>query len=113
MGRGPAPVRAFRDLEGPLRIADVPAYVRSLGFATDRLPSKTFQGTPMRHRGAHVGNFYLVDKAGGAEFTDEDEELLVLFASQAAAAIVNARIEKDVPPGKRWSSTIRRTGLDM
>ena len=92
---GPRLFEHFRDLEGPLRIADVPVYVQALGFATDRLPSKTFQGTPMRHRGAHVGNFYLVDKAGGAEFTDEDEELLVLFASQAAAAIVNARIYRD------------------
>ena len=45
----------------------------------------------MRRRGVHVGNFYLVEKAGGAEFTDEDEEVLVLFAAQAATAIANAR----------------------
>ena len=83
--------KPFRDLEGPLRIADVPAYVQALGFPTDRLPSKTFQGTPMRHRGVHVGNFYLVEKEGGEPFTDEDEEILVLFASQAATAIANAR----------------------
>ena len=70
---------------------DVPAYVRSLGFSPDRLPSKTFQSTPMRHRGVHVGNFYLVEKEGGEAFTDEDEEVLVLFASQAATAIANAR----------------------
>ena len=77
---------------GPLRIPDVPAYVRALGFSPDdRLPSKTFQGTPMRHRGVHVGNFYLVEKAGGEAFTDEDEEILVLFAAQAATAIANAR----------------------
>ena len=71
--------------------SDVPAYVRSLGFASDRLPSKTFQGTPMRHRGVHVGNFDLVEKEGAEAFTDEDEEILVLFASQAATAIANAR----------------------
>ena len=88
---GPRLFEHFRDLEGPLRIADVPAYVRALGFATDRLPSKTFQGMPMRHRGVHVGNFYLVEKAGGAAFTDEDEQILVLFAAQAATAIANAR----------------------
>ena len=70
----------------------MPAYVRALGFSPDdRLPSKTFQGTPMRHRGVHVGNFYLVEKAGGEAFTDEDEEILVLFAAQAATAIANAR----------------------
>ena len=58
---------------------DVSAYVRSLGFSSDRLPSKTFQGMPMRHLGVHVGNFYLVEKEGGEAFTDEDEEILVLF----------------------------------
>ena len=89
---GPRLFEFFRDLPGPLRIPDVPAYVRSLGFSPDdRLPSKTFQGTPMRHRGVHVGNFYLVEKAGGEAFTDEDEEVLVLFAAQAATAIANAR----------------------
>ena len=88
---GPRLFEYFRDLPGPLRLADVPDYVRSLGFSTERLPSKTFQGTPMRHRGVHVGNFYLVEKEGGEAFTDEDEEVLVLFASQAATAIANAR----------------------
>ena len=88
---GPRLFEFFRDLPGPLRIPDVPAHVRSLGFSPDRLPSKTFQGTPMRHRGVHVGNFYLVEKAGGEAFTDEDEEVLVLFAAQAATAIANAR----------------------
>ena len=88
---GPRLFEHFRDLPGPVRIADVPAYVQELGFPTDRLPSKTFQGTPMRHRGVHVGNFYLVEKEGGDAFTDQDEEILVLFASQAATAIANAR----------------------
>ena len=88
---GPRLFEHFRDLEGPLRIDDVPGYVSGLGFSPERLPWGTFQGTPMRHGGAHVGNFYLVEKAGGAAFTEQDEELLVLFASQAATAIANAR----------------------
>ena len=88
---GPRLFEHFRDLTGVLRLPDARAYVRSLGFASDRLSSGTFLGTPMRHRGLHVGNFYLVEKEGGAEFTSEDEEILVLFASQAATAIANAR----------------------
>ena len=87
---GPALFEHFRDLNGPLRIADVPAYVRNLGFVSDRLPSRTFLGLPMRHHGHHVGNFYLVEKESGDAFTDDDEEILVLFASQAAVAIANA-----------------------
>ena len=48
----------------------------------------------MRHRGADVGNFFLADKTDGEEFTDEDEEVLMLFASQAAA-IANARTHRN------------------
>ncbi len=94
---GPNLFEVFRDLRGPLRIADVQAYIRSLGFSTFFMPatSKTFQGTPMRHRGEHVGNFYLVEKEGGDVFTDEDEEVLLLFAAQAAAAIAHARAYRD------------------
>ena len=91
---GPRLFEHFRDLPGALSLSDVPAYVRSLGFSSDRLPYKTFQGTPMRHRGVHVGNFYLCDKEGEQEFTNEDEEVLVLFASQAATAIANARTHR-------------------
>ena len=84
----------FRDLPGAVRIPDVPAYVHSLGFSSDRLPSRSFQGTPMRHRGEQVGNFCLVEKEGGGEFTVEDEEVLILFAAQAAMAIANARTHR-------------------
>ena len=82
---------ALRDLPSPLRVADMPAYVRALGFSADGVIVNTFQGTPMRHRDVQIGNFFLGEKEGGRQFTDEDEELLVLFASQAAAAIANAR----------------------
>ena len=84
----------LRGLDGPLRLADVGAYVRSLGLAPGLFPCRTFQGTPMRHRGLDVGNFFLADKEGGGEFTEEDEELLVLFAAQAAIAIANARAHR-------------------
>ena len=51
--------------------------------------------SPMRHRDVHVGTFFLGEKDGGQEFTSEDEELVRLFASQAAAAIANARAYRD------------------
>ena len=88
---GPRLFEHFRDLPGVLRLADVHAFVCSHGFSADLLPSRTFQGTPMRHQSVHVGNFYLVDKEGGKVFSDDEEEILVLFASQAASAIANAR----------------------
>ena len=42
----------------------------------------------------HVGNFFLAEKEAGREFTSEDEEVLVLFASQAVTAIANARTHR-------------------
>ncbi len=85
----------FRSLEKPLRVADLSDYVRGLGFEPSPSFSRSFQGTPMRHRGADVGSFFLADKADGEAFTDEDEEMLSLFASQAASAIANARAHRD------------------
>jgi len=85
----------LRGLDGPLRVADLGDYVASLGLAPGLIPCRTFQGTPIRHRGLDVGNFFLGEKQGGEAFTDEDEEVLVLFAAQAAIAIANARAHRD------------------
>ena len=85
----------LRDITAPLRLPDLAARVHSLGYSPDQIPSKTLQVTPMRHRGEHLGTFYLGDKQGGEAFTDRDEEVLVLFASQAATAIANARTHRD------------------
>ena len=91
---GPRLFEHLRDLPAPLRLSDFSAHARSLGFSSWLMPTKAFQGIPMRHRGVHVGNFFLAGKEGAAEFTAEDEEVLVLFASQAAAAIGNARTHR-------------------
>ena len=88
---GPRLFEHFRDLTEPLRLRDLPSYVRSLGFPSDLVWSMTFLGMPIRNRDVQVGNFFLAEKEGGSEFTSGDEEVLVLFASQAATAIVNAR----------------------
>ena len=92
---GPKLWAHFRDLPGPFRMTDLPAFVRSLGFSSKLINSKTFQGTPLRHRGTRVGMLFLAEKEGGAEFTDADEEVLVLFGSLAATAIANARTHRD------------------
>ena len=81
----------LRDQEAPLRVDDFPAHLRSLGLSGELGLCRTFLGTPMRHGGAHVGNFFVGDKDGGEDFTDGDEEILTLFASQAASALANAR----------------------
>ena len=92
---GPRLFAHFQGLRKPLRLADLPAYVRALGFSSELMRSKTLQCTPMRHRDVDVGHFFLAEKEGGHEFTNADEEVLVLLASQAATAIANARTHRD------------------
>ena len=89
---GPRLFEHLRDFPSPFQLSDLPAFVRELGFSANRVVRwENLLGTDMRHRGVPVGSFYLAVKEGGQEFTSEDEEVLVLFASQAAAAIANAR----------------------
>ncbi|MCY4504169.1 MAG: GAF domain-containing protein, partial [Alphaproteobacteria bacterium] len=88
---GPRMFAYLRDLPGPLRLADLSGYFRTLGFSDELVREKTLHGTPMRHRGVQVGNFFLAGKEDAPDFTAADDEMLELFASQAAAAIVNAR----------------------
>ena len=46
---------------------------------------------PVLHQGARSGHLYVGHGEPGREFTQEDQETLALFASQAAQVIVNAR----------------------
>ena len=80
----------FHELRRPLRVPDVTAHLRALGFSGP-LPMGAVLSTPMYFRGACVGNLSVANKEGGGEFTEGDEELMNVLASQAAVAIANAR----------------------
>ncbi len=76
----------------PLRLADVTQHPYSYGFPANHPPMKTFLGVPVVIRGDPWGNLYLADKQGGAEFSAQDEEAIVVLAQWAAVAIDNARL---------------------
>ena len=83
----------------PLRLHDIADDPRSVGFPPNHPPMKSFLGVPIVLRGIAYGNLYLTEKAGGREFTDEDQELSQLVAAQAAVAIENARLYES---STRW-----------
>jgi two-component system, NarL family, sensor histidine kinase DevS len=76
----------------PLRLHEISDDPRSVGFPRNHPPMKTFLGVPILLRGVAYGNLYLTEKDGGGDFTEEDEELTMLLAAQAAVAIENARL---------------------
>jgi signal transduction histidine kinase len=75
-----------------LRLHDLAQDPRSVGFPPGHPPMKTFLGTPIVLRGIAYGNLYLTEKGNGADFDEEDEELVTLLSAQAAVAIENARL---------------------
>ncbi len=94
--------RLFESLTGisePMRVPDLAEHVRALGFTEFTIPLPVavfrFMASPMLHRGARVGHVFVGDREDGEEFTREDEETLVMFASQAALVIANARTHRE------------------
>ena len=84
----------------PLRVSDFVDHVRSAGLPEiprplEAGPVVSFLAAPVLHQGERIGNIYLAEKGHGEEFTQEDEETLVIFASQAAMVVANARRYRD------------------
>ena len=85
------------NLPGPLRVGDFAGHMRALGLPELPLPVpvSSFLAAPIRHRGEGVGNINVAKSEPGTEFSREDEETLVMFASQAALVIANARRHRE------------------
>ena len=86
----------------PLRLADLTEHPESYGFPPGHPVMKTFLGVPIRVRDEVFGNLYLTEKAGGAEFTDEDEIVVTALATAAGVAIENARLYEETRRRERW-----------
>ena len=98
----------LNEIQEPLRLADLTRHPRSVGFPENHPPMRTFLGAPIKHLGEPVGNIFLTEKEGGEEFSEEDEETLVMFASQAAIAIGNALRYKEERRARDEMETERR-----
>jgi signal transduction histidine kinase len=94
----------------PLRLHNLGDDPRSVGFPPNHPPMKTFLGVPVHLRGVAYGNLYLTEKAGGEDFTEEDQELVELLASQAAVAIENARLYEAATGWSRQLESLNEVG---
>ena len=59
-------------------------------------------GVPIRIGEEVFGNLYITERAGGGEFTAEDEELAIALAAAAGRAITNARRFTESEQHRRW-----------
>ncbi|WP_030443315.1 GAF domain-containing sensor histidine kinase [Actinoplanes subtropicus] len=86
----------------PVRLPDITRHPQSYGFPPHHPPMHSFLGVPVRIRDHVFGNLYLAEKQGAAEFSQDDEEIVVALAAAAGVAIDNARLYALAQRRERW-----------
>ncbi|HYO38585.1 MAG TPA: GAF domain-containing protein [Nocardioidaceae bacterium] len=86
----------------PLRLRHLREHPDAVGLPPHHPPMDSFLGVPVRIRGTVFGNLYLTEKAGGAEFTAEDERLVLALANAAGHVVENARAFALSELRRRW-----------
>ena len=90
LGDSPRLFAPLREIPESIRRTNLSAWARELGFTADGLPSISGIGMPLRLSGRYLGSCFVGEKVDGSEFTKEDEEILRMFGTQAAAIVANA-----------------------
>ena len=96
----------------PVRLRDIAAHPASYGFPANHPPMTSFLGVPVRIRDRVFGNLYLTEKAGGVDFTEADEEVVIALAAAAGVAIENATLYEEAEHRQAWlTATAKITTL--
>ena len=97
----------------PLRLKDLEAHPDSVGVPPNHPRMKSLLGVPIVYKGRVLGNIYLTNKIGAEEFSQDDENLVTLFAAQAAVAIENARLFEDASRRSAQLDVLNRAGREL
>jgi two-component system sensor histidine kinase DevS len=89
-----------------LRIPEIEDDPRSFGFPPGHADMHTLLGVPIHIGGRQLGQIYLTEKIGDAEFTPDDEKIIEILAAYAGVAIDNARLYERLQ--EREATLIRR-----
>jgi signal transduction histidine kinase len=97
----------------PVRISNIGDHPQSVGFPPNHPPMHSFLGAPVQAMGRVFGNIYLAEKRGALEFSPEDQESLVVLATQAGVAIANASLYEETRLRERWLNALRDITNDI
>ncbi len=97
----------------PIRIANIGTHAKSVGFPAHHPPMSSFLGAPVQAMGKVFGNIYLTEKRSAPQFSEEDEESLVILATQAGVAIANATLYAESSQRERWLDALRAITTDI
>ena len=87
-----------------LIVDDIPNFYAHAGFPKNHPQMHSLVGVPIKTKDRVIGDLYLVEKFDTQDhdeprlvpFTEEDRQILEMFATQAAIAIENARLYRQV-----------------
>jgi len=105
IGRVPRPVGILGSVAcqgATLRVGDVRRHPGFGGFPPHHPAMTSFLGVPIRYRGRPVGNLYLADKQGAAEFSEQDQRLVEMLAARVAVAIETAKLYTGEATQRAW-----------
>jgi signal transduction histidine kinase len=91
----------------PVRIRNIAEHEKSVGFPPHHPAIRSFLGAPVQAMGRVFGNIYLAEKRTAEEFSVEDQDSLVILATQAGVAIANASMYAEIRSRERWLDALR------
>jgi two-component system, NarL family, sensor histidine kinase DevS len=108
--RGAGLLGAIIEEKQSIRLAEIAADPRSVGFPDGHPAMKSFLGVPIVGATEVLGNLYLAEKNGAQEFTAADQDLIEMLAAHAAIAIQNSQLYEQV---ERLAILEERTRIGM
>jgi PAS domain S-box-containing protein len=89
-------LRAMLAEQRTIRVAEIAADKRSMGFPSGHPAMHSFLGTPITAGGRIYGHLYFTDKRDAPQFTIADQLVAELFAAHAGAAIHDREQRSDL-----------------
>ncbi len=86
----------MRGDSGTIRIPEISADPRSVGFPPGHPVMHSLLGVPIRQGNRQLGQIYLTEKISASEFTPDDEMIIEMLAAYAGVAIDNARLYENL-----------------
>ncbi len=108
--RGRGLIGALMKGGGTIRIPDIAADPRSVGFPAGHKSMNSFLGVPIRMGDRQLGQIYLTDKIDFPEFTQDDEKVIEMLAAYAGVAIQNAHLYESL---RKHDQTLAHRNEDL
>jgi PAS domain S-box-containing protein len=80
----------------PIRVHDLTKDARFGGFPPGHPVLQSLLAVPLLNRGSSQGTLFVANRAGEADFSDDDQRALELFAQHASVALERARIHGEM-----------------